>query len=171
MACICPHLISGASEVSLVPRPEDRTRLLGSTLRSFSGPAQLRHFYSVPEYWAGPRNEATLVSQDYLSSCMSSMPCFLFCPGLTQPVFFLLCCFNSMVRCHVRFYVSLSPLFAESFAGHFKYTIVPYRRPPKLNFKNFRINYPLVRNMGVRNTRLHVLVHFQIFHNATIVIQ
>ena len=78
MACICPHLISGASEVSLVPRPEDRTRLLGSTLRSFSGPAQLRRFYSVPEYWAGPGNEATLVSQDYLCSCTSSMPCFLF---------------------------------------------------------------------------------------------
>ena len=42
MACIRTHLISGASAVSLVSRPEDRTRLLSSSLRSFSGPAQLR---------------------------------------------------------------------------------------------------------------------------------
>ena len=30
-----------------------------------------------------------------------------------------------------------------SFAGHFENTIVPYRRPPKLHFANFHINYPL----------------------------
>ena len=41
MACIRTHLISGASAVSLVSRPEDRTRLLSSSLRSFSGPTQL----------------------------------------------------------------------------------------------------------------------------------
>ena len=41
MTCIHTHVISTASAVSLVPRPEDRTRLLGSSLRSFSGPAQL----------------------------------------------------------------------------------------------------------------------------------
>ena len=56
VACIRTHLISGASAVSLVPRPEDR--LLSSSLRSFSDP-----------------------------------PCFLLCPGLTQPV---VCCFNSV---------------------------------------------------------------------------
>ena len=33
MACIPTHLISGASGVSLVPRPEKRTRLLSSSLR------------------------------------------------------------------------------------------------------------------------------------------
>ena len=38
MACICTHLISSASAASLVPRPEDRTRLLSSSLRSFSDP-------------------------------------------------------------------------------------------------------------------------------------
>ena len=38
VACIRTHLISGASAVSLVPRPEDRTRLLSGSLRSFSGP-------------------------------------------------------------------------------------------------------------------------------------
>ena len=37
MVCIRTHLISSASAVSLVPRPEDRTRLLSSSLRSFSG--------------------------------------------------------------------------------------------------------------------------------------
>ena len=38
VACIRTYLISGASAVSLVPRPEDRTRLLSGSLRSFSGP-------------------------------------------------------------------------------------------------------------------------------------
>ena len=74
---------------------------------SFSGPAQLRRF-SVLECWVGPGNEARLVSQDYLSSCTSSMSCFLFCPGLTRPAFFLFCYFNSAACCHVWFYVSLS---------------------------------------------------------------
>ena len=32
----------------------------------------------------------------YLSSCSSSTPCFLLCPGLTQSVLYLLCCFNSV---------------------------------------------------------------------------
>ena len=49
-------------------------------LASFPGPktgqAALRHF-SVPECWVGPVNEATVVSRDYLSSCTSSTPCFL----------------------------------------------------------------------------------------------
>ena len=48
-----------------------------------------------------------VVSRDYLSSCTCSSPCFLSCPGLTQPVFFLLCCFNGTARYHVPFYVSL----------------------------------------------------------------
>ena len=38
VACIRADLISSASAVSLVPRPEDRTRLLSGSLRSFSGP-------------------------------------------------------------------------------------------------------------------------------------
>ena len=62
----------------------------------------------VPKCWVGPGNKGTLVWRDYLSSCTSSTPCFLFCPGRTRPVLFLLCCFNSVARCHVRFYVSLS---------------------------------------------------------------
>ena len=94
VACIRTHLISSASAVSLVPRPEDRTRLLSSSLGSFSGPPSSPSL--LPECWAGAGNEATLVSRGYLSSCSSSTPCFLLCPGLTQPVLYLLCCFNSV---------------------------------------------------------------------------
>ena len=39
---------------------------------------------------------ATLVSRGHLSSCSSSTPCFLLCPGLTQPVLYLFCCLNSV---------------------------------------------------------------------------
>ena len=52
--------------------------------------------FSIPECWAGAGNEATLVSRGHLSSCSSSTPCFLLCPGLTQLVLYLLCCFNSV---------------------------------------------------------------------------
>ena len=84
MACIRTHLISSAS------------------LASFPGPKTGRGYSGYSECWAGPVNEARVVSRDYLSSCTSSTPCFLFCPGLTQPVFFLLCCFNSAERGHHR---------------------------------------------------------------------
>ena len=42
--CTWSHLISSASAVSLVPRPEDRTRLLSSSLGSFSARPALRRF-------------------------------------------------------------------------------------------------------------------------------
>ena len=38
VACIRTQLISSVSAVSLVPRPEDMTRLLSSSLGLFSGP-------------------------------------------------------------------------------------------------------------------------------------
>ena len=62
MACIRTDLISGASAVSLVPRPEDRTRLLSSSLRLFSGPAQLSVAFLCQKCWAEPVNEAIVVS-------------------------------------------------------------------------------------------------------------
>ena len=71
MACIRTDLISGASAVSLVPRPEDYSAQIVLRPR----PA-LRRF-SVPDCWAGPVNKATVC----LSSCTSSTPCFLFCPA------------------------------------------------------------------------------------------
>ena len=65
MACIRTHLIYGASAVSLVPRPEDRTRLLSGSLGWYGFQARpAHHHFSVPECWAGGGNEAkpTLVS-------------------------------------------------------------------------------------------------------------
>ena len=92
MACIHTHLISSASAVSLVPRPEDRTRLLSSSLGSFSGPPSSSSLFWTGMLGGGWKPEATLVSLGYLSSCSSSTPCFLLCPGHTQPVLFLVCC-------------------------------------------------------------------------------
>ena len=108
--------------------------------RSQTRPA-LRRF-SVPECWARAGNETTLVSRGYLSSCSSSTPWFLLCPGLTQPVF---CCFNSAERCHVRYSMFLfgaPPLFAWVTSRTRLCHIDD--RPPKLHFANFNIDYPLV---------------------------
>ena len=83
MACICTHLISGASAVSLVLRPEDWTRRGYSAVvldRSQAPTSSLSLFCAG--MLGGAVNEATVVSRDYLSGCTSSTPCFLFCPGL-----------------------------------------------------------------------------------------
>ena len=60
MACICTHLISSASAASLVPRPEDRTRLLSSSLRLFSDPPS-----SPPLFCTGMLGEGW--ERDYIS--------------------------------------------------------------------------------------------------------
>ena len=102
-----------------------------------------RHF-SVPECWAGGGNEATLVSRGHLSSCLSSTPCFLLCPGLTQPALYLFCCFNSvpgaLSRSILRF--SLRLLRCAWFTSRTQLCHID-DRPPKLHFENFNINYPL----------------------------
>ena len=98
------HLIFGASAVRVVPRPEDRTQLLSSSLRSFSGPTQLLPFCGEMLGRVWERGCISLARLPQHST--SSTPCFLFCPGRTQPVFFLLCCFDSAASCHVQFYVS-----------------------------------------------------------------
>ena len=69
-------LISGTSAVSLVPRPEDRTRLC-SSLRLFSGPPSSPSLFCTGMLGVSWKPEATLVSLGYLSSCSSSTPCFL----------------------------------------------------------------------------------------------
>ena len=80
-----------------------------------------RHF-SVPECWAEAGNEATLVSRGHLSSCSSSTPCFLLCPGLTQPVLYLFCCFNSvpgaLSRSILRFFLRLLRCLRGSLREH-----------------------------------------------------
>ena len=90
-------------------------------LDCFQAPPALRHF-SIPECWAGARNEATLVSRGYLSSCSSSTPCFLLCPGLTQPVLYLVCCFNSVLgvvsRSILRFSLRLVHCLRGSLREH-----------------------------------------------------
>ena len=124
MACIRTGLISGASAVSLVPRPEDWTRLLSSSLtsRTFSGPAQLsvgflcqsraqttfrqvRKIYfgnetiSVPQ-WLGGGCEQSYSSLVRLPrSCTSSTPCFLFFPGLSYSA----CVLFALLWCTVTF--------------------------------------------------------------------
>ena len=65
VACIRTHLISSASAVSLVPRPEDRTRLLSSSLRSFSGPPS-----SPPLFCTGMLGSGW--ERDYIS--LASLP-------------------------------------------------------------------------------------------------
>ena len=97
VACIRTHLISSASAVSLVSRPEDRTRLLSSSLGSFSGPP------SSPSLFAG-RGLGTRLPQQLLEQHV--LLAFSYVLGLLN-----LCCICSAVstacreRCHV--YVSL----------------------------------------------------------------
>ena len=72
-------------------------------------------------------------------------PCFLFCPGLTQPVFFSLCCFNGAAHCHVRFCVSLSGFSVV--CGVLRRSLREHdcaiSTTLKLHFVNFSINFPL----------------------------
>ena len=110
----------------------------------FQARPALRRF-SIPECWAGGGNEATLVSRGYLSSCSSSTPCFLLCPGLTYStcaVFALL--FQqragSGVTFDSTFLFEARPLFAWV-TSRTRLCHVD-DRPPKLHFENFNIDYP-----------------------------
>ena len=105
-ALIC--LVSGASAVSLVPRPEDRTKLLSSSYRSFSGPPSSPSLFCTGMLGGGG-NRTTLVSRGYLTAAaQAARLAFSYVLGLLS-----LCCICSAVstacreRCHVRFYVSL----------------------------------------------------------------
>ena len=78
------------SSYSLIPWPEENTRLLSSSLSLVLRPhPAFCCFFGLQawESWAGPGNKATVVLQDYLSSCTYSMPCS-FVLGLLS-----LCCF------------------------------------------------------------------------------
>ena len=150
MTCICTDLISGVSPVSLVSRPKDRMRLLRSSLRSFSGPAQL-HRFSVPECWAGPGNEAMLVSRNNLSSAQAACLAFSFVLGLLS-----LCSFCSAVvlsRSILRFsaFRLLRCLWSSSRVT--SRTRLCHIDDPR-SFENFLINclLDLLQNMAVRNT-------------------
>ena len=109
-------------------------------LDRFQARPALRRF-SIPECWAGAGNEAILVSRGYLSSCSSSTPCFLLCPGLTQPVLYLVCCFNSVPGAVSRSILRFSdrPLFAWVTSRTRLCHIDD--RPPKLHFENGRQSF------------------------------
>ena len=126
-------------------------------------PQQLAHSsssLSLPECWAGSGNEATLVSRDYLSSCTSSTPCFLFFPGLTQPVFFLVCCFDSTApaRCHVRFYVSQlsgSSVVCGVLRGSLREHDCAISTTPEASLRELPYELPLRFTLGTWRCRLH----------------
>ena len=76
--------------------------------------------------------------------CTSSTPCFLFCPGLTQLVLFLLCCFNGAAHFTFGFYVSLSgSVVCGVFRGSLWEHNCAISTTPKLHFVNFHISLPL----------------------------
>ena len=137
VACIRTHLISSASAVSLIPRPEDRTRLLSSSLGSFSGPLSFPSVFYTGMLGGG-------WERGYLSSCSSSTPCFLLCPGLTQLVLYFGLLFQQRTGCVVTFdstfLFEARPLFAWVTSRTRLCHIDD--RPPKLHFENFNIDYP-----------------------------
>ena len=105
MACICMH----SSDLRCLSSSPETGRSYSVVVldRSQAPPSSPSLFCTRMLGRACERGYISL--GDYLSSCMSSTPCFLFCPGLTQPLSFLLCIFNSAARCDIRFYaVSLS---------------------------------------------------------------
>ena len=135
-------LISGAWAVSLVPRPEDRMRLLSSSLRSPSGPAKLSVAFLYRNAGRGLGTRLHLSRET--TSAQAARFAFSYVLGLLS-----LCSFCSAVST-ARSAVTFDSTFlfdcwgsSVVCVGHFENTIVPYGRPPKLHFKNLNINYPL----------------------------
>ena len=142
VACIRTHLISGASAVSLVPRPEDRTKLLSSSLRWFSGPPSSPSLFCAGMLGGGwergyislARLPQQLLKQHALLSLMS------------WALILSLCCICSAVSIQWRvtfdstFLFEARPLFAWVTSRTQLCHIDD--RPPKLHFENFNIDYP-----------------------------
>ena len=124
MACIRTHLISGASAVSLVPRPNDWTRLLSSSL-SQGPPSSLSLFCAGMLGGACERSYSSLAGLPQQLHEQHALLSLLSWAYSTCVLFALL-----FRRCHVRFYVSLSGssvVCGPSWVMHFENTIVPYR--------------------------------------------
>ena len=161
MACIRTDLISGASAVSLVPRPEDYSAQIVLRPR----PA-LRRF-SVPDCWAGPVNEATVVSRDYLSSCTSSTPCFLFCPAWAYSacvLFAVLFQRRGVRHALVRFYVFLSG--SSIVCGVFRRSLREYDCAISTTPRNFTSIYHKFI-FKFFTTRLSLFNEYEYFYGTT----
>ena len=168
-------MISGASAVSLVPRPEERTRLLSSSLSHVPRPRQAFRCFAVlqaTESWVGPGNEATVYSLVRLPQQLHEQHALLyFLPWAYSVCVLLLCCFNCAAR-SVTFdstFPFLLRCLRGPLRGHFENTMVPYRRPPMLHFKNTIVSFqlPLRFTLGIwlwDCRKIHV--YFQKFHNA-----
>ena len=131
------HLISSASAVSLVPRPEDRTRLLSSSLGSFSGPPSSPSFFYTRNAGRGlgTRLPQQLLEQHALLSLMSwaYSTCAVFALLFQQRT-------GSGVKFDSTFLFEARPLFAWVTSRTRLCHIDD--RPPKLHFENFNIDYP-----------------------------
>ena len=143
VAYIRTHLISSASAVSLVPRPEDRTRLLSGSLGSFSGlPSSPSLFYTgmlgggwERGYISLARLPQQLLKQHALLSLMSwaYSTCAVFALLFQQRA-------GSGVTFDSTFLFEARPLFAWVTSRTRLYHVDD--RPPKLHFENFNIDYP-----------------------------
>ena len=99
LACIRTHLISSASAVSLVSRPEDRTRLLSSSLRLFSGSTQLPVAFL---YRNAGRRLGTRLHQSHETTSAAARAAhlaFSYVLGVLSLCCFLLCCFVHVTAC------------------------------------------------------------------------
>ena len=145
VACIRTHLISGVSAVSLVPRPEDKTRLLSGSLRSFSGPPSTPSLFCTGMLGGGwergyislARLPQQLLEQHALLYLMSwaYSACAVFVL-LFQPERA-----GSAVTFDSTFLFEAPPLFAWV-TSRIRLCHID-DRPPKLHFENFNIDYPL----------------------------
>ena len=137
LALIC------ASAVSVVPRPEDRTRLISSSLGSFSGPPSSPSLFYIGMLGGGwergyislARLPQQLLEQHALLSLMSwaYSTCAVFVLLFQQRD-------GSSVTFNSKFLFEAPPLFAWVTSRTRLCHIDD--RPPKLNFENFNIDYP-----------------------------
>ena len=137
------HLISSASAVSLIPRLEDRTRLLSSSLGSFSGPPSSPSLFYTGMLGRGwergyislARLPQQLLEQHALLSLMSwaYSTCAVFALLFQQHA-------GSGVTFDSTFLFEACPLFtwvtSRTRLCHID------NRPPKLHIENFNIDYP-----------------------------
>ena len=158
VACIRTYLISGASAVSLVPRPEDR--LLSSSLGSFSGPPSTPSIFCTGMLGGGleqgyislARPPQQLLEQHALLSLMSLAysACTVFVLLFQQRA-------GSAVTFDSTFLFEASPLFAWVTSRTRLCHIDD--RPPKLHFENSNIDYIYGTTYEYIYTYIHTYRH------------